>query len=105
MSSPDKDQMRVTTDALRKDAQIWDDQSTEMGKIVSKTQGLRLNRVEAGLFQVIFDTYAQVIDQVTARSDEGQRSMTNVGSTLFSVANGYEQEEAARAHNLGNIHQ
>lgn len=104
MGSPDEDQMRVITDALRKDGGIWDDQATEMAKIVAKAQGLRLNRIEAGLFQVIFDAYSQVIDQVNGRCDEGQRCMAAIGSTLFSVANGYEQAEAARAHDLGNIH-
>jgi hypothetical protein len=96
--------VRVATGALRTEAGVWDHESDETGKIAAQAEGLRLNRVEAGLFQVIFDTYGQVVDQVTARANEGKAQMTDVGNTLRSVADVYEQEEAANVHQLNNVY-
>ncbi|WP_217281735.1 hypothetical protein [Kibdelosporangium persicum] len=96
--------MKVATEALRKEAGVWDHEADETGTIPTKAEGLRLNRIEAGLFQVIFDTYGQVIDQVIARTNEGKKQMTEVANTLRSVADTYEQEEAANVHKLKNIY-
>lgn len=104
MAPPDKDHVRVITEALRKEATVWDDEATNMGKIAPHVEGLRLNRIQAGLFQVIFNTYGEVIDQVIARSNEGKQRMTEVGSTLRSVADTYDRQEAATTHNLRNVY-
>ncbi|MGQ0839137.1 hypothetical protein [Actinokineospora sp.] len=104
MSTPTADQIKVAIEALRADAKYWDTESTAMGTIGPKAEGLRLTRIEAGLFQVIFDAYADVLDQVIARSNEGRDRMTEVGTTLRTVADTYEQEEAANVHKLENIY-
>jgi hypothetical protein len=104
MAPPTAQEVKVATDALRTEAGVWDKESGEMGKIGPEAEGLRLNRIEAGLFQVIFDTYGQVIDQVIARSNEGGTQMADVAKTLRSVADTYDQEEAANVHKLNNIY-
>jgi hypothetical protein len=104
MAPPTAEQVKVATDALRKEAGVWDTESGEMGKIGPKAEGLRLTRIEAGLFQVIFDTYGTVIDQVIARAGEGTKQMTDVGKTLRSVADIYDQEETAKVHKLKNLY-
>jgi hypothetical protein len=104
MAPPTPDQVTVAIEALRTEAGVWDTQAESMANIKSKTEGLRLSRVEAGLFQVIFDTYEQVIDQVTARAGEGNKEMLDIGTTLRAVADTYEQEEADKVHKLRNIY-
>lgn len=104
MAPPTQDQIDVATETLRGEARIWDAQSAELGKILPKAQELRFNRVEAGLFQIIFDTYGQVIDQVTGRVTEGQQRTAEVGNTLRSVADTYDQEEARNEHALRNVY-
>jgi hypothetical protein len=104
MAPPTAEQVKVATEALRKEAGVWDTESGEMAKIGPKAEGLRLTRIEAGLFQVIFDTYGTVIDQVIARAGEGTTQMADVGKTLRSVADIYEQEEAAKVHKLTNLY-
>jgi hypothetical protein len=104
MASPSTETIKVATEALRKEAGTWDTESAEMSKIGPKAEGLRLTRIEAGLFQVIFDTYGQVIDQVIARSNEGTQRMTDVGSTLRTVANIYDQEESAHEHRIKKVY-
>jgi hypothetical protein len=104
MAPPDAQGIKVATNSLRAEAGTWDTESAEMGKISPKAEGLRLNRVEAGLFQVIFDTYGQVIDQVIARSNEGKAAMVAVGDTLRNVANIYDEEEASNQHKIRNVY-
>lgn len=104
MAPPTTEQVTVATEALRTEAGVWDTQAESMADISHKADGLRLNRVEAGLFQVIFDTYGQVIDQVTARASEGNTQMLAIGTTLRAVADTYEREETDHVHKLRNIY-
>lgn len=83
---------------------MWDKQSADMAKVGSQVETLRLNRVEAGLFQMVFDTYTAVIDQVISRSGEGAQRMGEVATTLRQVADTYEQEEAANLHKMKNLY-
>ncbi|MGH3754239.1 MAG: hypothetical protein ACRDRP_16400 [Pseudonocardiaceae bacterium] len=103
MAHPDDGHIDVITAALREEAGIWDDEAAETGKIGPKAEGLRLSRIEAGLFQIIVDTYGDVIEQVIARSGEGQQRMTEIGSTLRAVADTYDWIEADNAHRLRNV--
>lgn len=104
MAPPTSDQITVATTALRTEAGTWDELSIEIGKIPAKAEELRLTRIEAGLFQVIFDAYDDVVDQVIARTNEGKKQMTEIGSTLRSVADTYDSEEAAGEHRLRNLY-
>lgn len=104
MPPPTADQIRVATEALRTEAGVWDTQAAQMNRIGPTAEGLRLNRIEAGLFQVIFDTYGQVIEQVIGRANEGGQRMTEIATTLRSVADTYDREEAANTHMLNNVY-
>jgi hypothetical protein len=104
MAPPSEQSMKVATNSLRHEAGTWDQESGQLGKVVSKADALRLDRIEAGLFQVIVGAYRGVIDQVTARSKEGQRRMTEIGNTLHQVANTYDREERENLHHLKNLY-
>lgn len=103
MTTPLGPQITVAVNALRAEARIWDDESDALAQLGSKAAGLRLTRIEAGLFQLVVDAYEQVIDQVTARSAEGRERLAQVGVTLRSIADTYEQEEAANEHRLRHL--
>lgn len=104
MALPSTAQVKVATDALRTEAGIWDQQSSELDKIVGQANGLRLERIEAGIFQIIFDAYTSVVDQVTARAGEGNQRMADVAGTLHQVADTYDEEEAANLHLVKNLY-
>lgn len=104
MAPPSTAQIKVATDALRTEAGIWDQQSSELDKIVSHADGLRLERIEAGIFQIIFDAYGSVVDQVTARAGEGSQRTADVANTLHQVADTYDDEEAANLHLVKNLY-
>lgn len=104
MAQPSKQSIEVATDALRAEARIWDQQAAQMDKAAAQAEHLRLSRIEAGVFQVVFSAYEPAVDMITARSREGQQRMTDVGNTLIQAANTYDQEEQQNEHRLRNLY-
>lgn len=90
MASPD---LRTVTDALRAESRMWDRQSETLGKIHHAVEGMRINRVEAGIFQIFFSAYEDAVDQISARCSEGQRRMDEIASALVKNANAYDNNE------------
>jgi hypothetical protein len=101
---PNAGQVHVATDALRGEAGIWDAQATTMAGLQPKLAGLSLTRVQAGIFQVVFDAYAQLLQHVTDRTSEGAQSMRDVGTTLHQVADTYDREEATHVHAFKHLY-
>jgi hypothetical protein len=104
MAPPSGQTVQAATNALRDEAKVWDDQSKTIGGIGPKVEGLRLNRIEAGLFQVIVTEYERAIGLIATRTGEGRQAMTNVADTLRAVADTYDQEEAAGTHRMKNLY-
>jgi hypothetical protein len=103
-TTPSREEIEVATGTLRREARIWEEQAEKMAEIVPRIEALRLDRIEAGLFQVVFDTYGQAVDQIIARSREGRECMTDIGSTLRRVADTYDREEDANVHRTEHIY-
>ncbi|MGX7827346.1 hypothetical protein ACTG9Q_19890 [Actinokineospora sp. 24-640] len=104
MTIPSKQSIQVATDALRSEAGVWTAQSDVMTSIARKAEGLRLSRVEAGLFQVVFSAYEEALNTIVGRAGEGAARMTEMGTTLVQVANTYDQEEQANEHSLRGVY-
>ncbi|WP_434740715.1 hypothetical protein [Micromonospora sp. SH-82] len=104
MKPPNRDQVTVATNTLRHEATEWDRQSEAVGGISRKVAGLGLNRIEAGLFQLIVSPYNDVVDQVSGRCDEGCKELAEVGRTLRFVADTYDEEDRTNAHRLNNLY-
>lgn len=104
MAIPDRHTITVATDALRGDAAVWETTASAMRDVAGSADGLRLNRIQAGMFQLVVDAYAGVIDQVTARAREGADRMTAIRDTLHASADTYDREEARNVHALRNLY-
>jgi len=94
----------VGVQALRDDANIWDQQGAQMQQIVDKVNGLRMDRLQAGIFQVYVSSYQDAVTQVIGRAGEGQTAMHAVSTTLTSVADTYQQDETANTHKFTDLH-
>jgi uncharacterized protein YukE len=93
----------VATDALRTEAGVWDQQSTQMGNIASKVDGVRFNNLEAGVFQLIVNPYGDVVTQVHDRCSEAVQRMKEIADTLRAVAKTYDEEERNGIHRMKNL--
>jgi hypothetical protein len=94
----------VGIQALRQDVQIWDQQSGQLTQIAQQASALRMDRIEAGIFQIFISAYQGATDQVVNRSTEGSAAMTEIGATLTTVANAYEKDEHANTHRFHDLH-
>ncbi|WP_406095910.1 hypothetical protein [Streptomyces sp. NBC_01013] len=86
--------LKHITDALRTEAGMWDKQSASMGEVGHAADGMRLTRLQAGLFQLVVSNYNEAIDQISSRCLEGQSRMSEVADALIKNANAYDNHEA-----------
>jgi hypothetical protein len=94
----------VGIEALRQDVRIWDNQSDQMKQAVQLVDGLAMDRLQAGIFQVFVSAYQDAVREVSARADEAGAAMVSIASTLAGVANQYQQQESANTGRFTNLH-
>jgi len=64
---------------------------------------MQLTRVEAGLFQIMFDAYESCRSQVELRAREGAEEFHGIAETLRHVAGVYRTEDENRAHEIAGL--
>lgn len=84
----------VVTEALRKEANHWDDQAGIIASSATGAENLRLTSLTAGIFFPIVGEYEATVDAVTARCREGSTQMTAIASALRRNADAYERGDA-----------
>jgi hypothetical protein len=104
MPPPSKQDVQVATESLRAEATIWLHESDQLEAIAGKAEGLRMSRLEAGVFQLMVSTYDAAVDQVTARCREGRQRTTDIATTLRQVADTYDDEERRNVHRFDNLY-
>lgn len=104
MTTPDSHELQVVRGSLRKVADVWDQQANAVGSIGSRAGGMRLGRLDAGLFQLIVTPYGQVVDQVAARCGEGSQRLHDIAEALRRAANTYGTAEHDIASHVHGVH-
>ena len=104
MTQPSPQEVAVATNALRNEAGEWNAQSATMSDLARRTAEMEFGRLEAGLFQLMVGPYNDVIQAVTARVGEGTVTMSEIASTLRSVADTYDAEDKASMHRIKNVY-
>jgi uncharacterized protein YukE len=104
MISPNSTDVRVATQALRSEADLWDEQGHELEVLSMKVNDLALGRLEAGVFQLVVVSYNEVVHQVAERTRQGFQAMRQISTALRQVADTYEAEDDAGKHRLDGLH-
>ena len=104
MTPPSKHDVEVATASLVTEGGVWLRQADQLEAISRKADGLRLSRLEAGLFQVVLSAYDAAADQLASRCREGHQRMTEIGVTLRQVAEIYQDEDDDNAHRLRGLY-
>ena len=94
----------VVTEALRKEAETWDEQATLIGDAANKAEALRLTRLTAGIFNPIVTEYEATVDAVTARCREGRSEMTAIASALIRNADAYDRRDADVSEHINDAY-
>ena len=94
----------VATDALRHEGGRWEQGSGHLRRVSQMVDGMRLSRLEAGLFNPLLDAYHEVINVVSGRCLEGAERTAEVSGALRRVADIYDDEERRNLHSLMNLY-
>lgn len=103
-SPPDPAEVRVATQALREEAEMWDEQVDVLEIVSVKVHDMELGGLEAGIFFQVVDAYNGVVHQVADRTREGVQAMRGISATLRQVALTYDNEDAAGEHSLRELY-
>ena len=101
---PSAEHVAVATAALRNEAREWDTQSAEVAALSTTVAAMEFGRLEAGLFQLMVGPYNDVIHGIADRCSEGATAMTDIASTLRTVADTYDAEDKAAEHRTRNVY-
>jgi hypothetical protein len=103
MGNPTAAEVKVATGALTTEAQKWDDNAPALTTINVTMAGMSLTRLEAGLFQIVYDAYEEVRAGLQDRAGEGASEFYEIGKTLRQVAKTYQDQDAAQEHAYRNL--
>lgn len=104
MTTPAPQELKVVRSELGNAAHIWDAQASAIGSISPKAEGLRLDRLEAGVFQLIAGPYGQVVDQVSGRCTEGRTNMGDIANALRTASQSYAKTEQQNTQAAQGVH-
>lgn len=94
----------VATAALRREGDCWQQRSDDLRRVSQMVDGMRMSRLEAGLFNTLLREYTEVINVVSGRCVEGVERTAEVSGALRRVADIYDDEERRNLHSLTNLY-
>ncbi|MGW4898667.1 hypothetical protein ACWEQL_41510 [Kitasatospora sp. NPDC004240] len=97
------EEKKVTTEDIRKDAKIWDEQSEELAKISTKAASTSMNRLESGIFQLVTGPYGQLVTLVSTRCKQGSAATSEIAQALRRIADTYDRHEEVTSAEFRNI--
>jgi hypothetical protein len=90
----------VVFEEIRKEAAVWEGESTRLAGIATAAEGLHFSGLQWGVFAPIVGVYNEVADLVAKVTAEGAKVVTEIGGDLRMNADAYEGvDQERRAEN------
>lgn len=102
--APTAHDIAVATGALRTEADTWSAQAGVLEDVSARAGALAFDRMQAGVFQLIVATHADLTAAVAARCAEGAGQMRQIATTLHHVAEVYDDEERRHVHAFRHLY-
>jgi hypothetical protein len=102
--APSGHDVAVATAALRTEADVWSAQAAVLARASAQASALTFDRLQAGVFQLIVSTHADLTAAIAARCAEGTGQMREIAATLHHVADVYDDEERRHVHAFRNLY-
>jgi hypothetical protein len=102
--TPTPREIRVASGALEREARHWEEESPRLSGIASTLAGMDLSRVEAGIFQIVFNSYSTLRTALEDRAREGATEFVRIGDTLRHVAEIYRDEDDNQHQQITKLH-
>ena len=94
--------LKVTVDAIKKDADLWEKESSVGTSVATASTNLRMSRLQAGVFQMVVNTHNEVCDFVNAAGTRASQQMNAAATALRENARAYSETEADVAASVPN---
>ncbi|RKN44318.1 hypothetical protein [Micromonospora endolithica] len=107
MPPPGEGKLRVSIEALRKDAAVWDDSGDIMrsaAQVAARLDLAALHFSYVGDKVGLVELYQQLQDRLIRLLSQGSETCETVATSLRNAADGYERDEADAVHRLNNIY-
>jgi hypothetical protein len=93
----------VSLEHMRAAAASWQVAGDHLRAASGMADGLKISRMEAGIFQAAWDAYTEAATYIVARLNEGSAEAASIGTVLCESADTYEREDGTRAQALNGI--
>jgi hypothetical protein len=105
MPPPSKDQVKVALEALRTDAQKWDDMSATFRSAAQRADSLDLSALHftylAGKLGLV-QAYQELQNTFITLLNEGATNFANMAAVLRKDADDYQHDDEAGAHAIAS---
>jgi hypothetical protein len=88
---------------MRAAATSWNVAGDHLRSASAMADGLKISRIEAGIFQGAWEAYTTTATYIVDRLSEGSAEAASIGTVLRESADTYEREDGAGAHALNGI--
>jgi hypothetical protein len=105
--APGPQRIKVSIEALRKDAAMWDESADELREAARVANRLGLGAVHfsyLGDKVGLVDVYGRIQGRIIYLLNEGTREYEKIAASLRTAADGYERDEANAVHRHNNIY-
>ena len=106
MVNPSSERITVALDKLKAVAASWHTSASDMdsARKVIITEGLKINRIQAGMFQVAYQPYINTATLFETRMAQATGQLNDIGTTLEACAEVYKQEEERGVHAMKDLY-
>ncbi|MEH0981888.1 hypothetical protein [Micromonospora sp. CPCC 205556] len=107
MPPPGEQKLKVSIEALRNDAAVWDDSGDVMrnaAQVAARLDLAALHFSYIGDKVGLVELYQQLQDRMIRLLGQGSETFETIATSLRNAADGYERDEADAVHRLNNIY-
>lgn len=94
--------LKVTVKAIKKDADLWEKESSVGTSVANAAISLRMSVLQAGIFQGVMYANNSVCDFVNAAGTRASQQMKAAATALRENARAYENTDAEVAASVPN---
>ncbi|ENO18126.1 hypothetical protein [Schaalia cardiffensis] len=96
--------IKVVTDAIRADAELWDQQTAPAQRAASAIQPLNLGAIDIPLAVLVKDAINDIVPLLHALASDAGREFGQIASDLRLNAQAYEDNEADATAHIANAY-
>lgn len=100
MSGPNKEDVQVALETLRKASKVWDEQKARLEGAAGRARDLKLEPYQMGLAAGMYEPYRKIQEGLATLLYQAMNEAGVMSTKLWSAQDQYAREEEAGVHKL-----